>query len=538
LPREDPRRIIGRGTWVDKIAWRLINREKRLGRDLSLIRTESGLGASGIPHIGSMADAVRSYAVTLALRDMGYNSETIAFSDDMDGLRSVPEGLPSWLEDYLLQPVSMIPDPFGCHRSYGEHMTSLLREALDYAGVDYRHVSAHEVYGRGVMKDIIREILLNHRRVGEIIYEETGQDKFLRQLPYFAVCKGCGRIYTTVALEFDPERNVVRYRCEGAEVKGKWYEGCGYEGWARIDRAEGKLSWKVEFAARWKLLDIRFEAYGKDIADSVRVNDRVSREILGFEPPLHVRYEMFLDASGRKISKSRGGVFTPQAWYRYGSPESLLLYLLKRFSGTRRVTHETVVNMMRELDFYKDVYFGRVKLDNPMKEARVKGLLEYAHRLGEVKPVKVPYDLLLSLAMAAPSSIEREFIRKRVEKYGYEVDEDVERLIDYVVNWVRDFGRPPEKPVRVELSDVERRAIAALIEKIRGLSDGEQIQGKIFEAAREHGIPPRDYFRKLYMIIIGRESGPRLGPLIADLGVDNVVRRLEEAVGAGGHEGA
>lgn len=525
-------RIIGRGTWVDKVAAQLIAREKRLGRDLSLLRTESGLGASGIPHIGSMADAVRAYAVTLALRDMGYTSETIAFSDDMDGLRSVPSGLPEWLNDYLLHPVSLIPDPYGCHKSYGEHMSSLLREALDYVGIDYTHISAYDVYRKGLMYDVIREILINSRKVGEIIYEEIGQEKFKRQLPYYAICKNCGRIYTTVALEFDEKRGMVRYRCEGGEVKSKWYEGCGYEGWADIRKADGKLAWVGgEFAARWKYLDIRFEAYGKDIADSVRVNDRIAREVLNYEPPLHVRYEMFLDVSGRKISKSTGRIFTPQMWFKYGSPESLLLYLLKRFVGTRRVSYETVIHMMREMDLYRQIYFGKIKLDNPLKETKIKGLLEYAYKLQGVKPIKVPYDLLLSLASVAPKSIEKEFVKKRVVKYGYQVDQEVETLIEYAVNWVKDFGKPPEKEkVEIELSEKFKEAIRELIEKIKGLSEGEQIQGKIFETARQFNIPASEYFKTLYKIIIGQDRGPRLGPLIADLGVDNVIKKLETAI--------
>jgi lysyl-tRNA synthetase class 1 len=143
--RSDDREIIGRGTWIDKIVDKLIKRERKLGRDLSLIRTESGLGASGIPHVGSMADAVRAYAVSLGLRDRGYNSENIAFSDDMDGLRSVPKDLPSELEEFLLKPVSLIPDPFGCHESFGAHTTGLLLEALDRVGVEYIHYSAYEV---------------------------------------------------------------------------------------------------------------------------------------------------------------------------------------------------------------------------------------------------------------------------------------------------------------------------------------------------------------------------------------------------------
>lgn len=524
-------KVIGRGTWIDKVARELISREKELNRDLSMVRTEAGLGASGIPHVGSLADVVRSYAVTLALRDMGYNSETIAFSDDMDGLRSIPVGLPSWLSDYLLKPVSMIPDPEECHKSFGEHMTSLLIDAMDAVGIDYIHMSGYDLYKRGSMKNIIREILLNHQRVGEIIYDELGQDKFLKQLPYFAICRECGRIYTTISYEFDAKNNRVYYKCIGAEIKGRWYEGCGYDGWADISKADGKLAWKGEFAARWKYLDIRFEAYGKDIADSVRVNDRIAREILNFDPPLHVRYEMFLDVSGRKISKSSGVIFTPQKWLKYGCSESLLLYLLKRFVGTRRISFETVVHMMRELDLYREIYFGKIKVDNPLKEARIKGLLEYAYKLGPIPPVNVPYDLILSLAAVAPQGVEEEFIIKRLIKYGYEVGDDTKPLIRYAINWIREFGSPPIKEVKIEISEGEKRAIRSLICKIKSLENGEEIQSKIFEVAREHSITPREFFKLLYLIILGRDKGPRLGPLIADMGVNNIINRLSKYIG-------
>jgi len=525
--------IIGRGTWIDKIAYEIINREKRLGRDLGVIKTESGLGASGIPHVGSMADAVRAFVVTLSLRDMGYNSINIAFSDDMDGLRRVPEGLPKWLKDYLLMPVSRIPDPYECHNSYGEHMSSLLKEALDEAGIEYNHYSASDIYRRGFLRNEIHNILLNHEKVGRIIYEETGQEKYLRYLPYYVICEKCGRIYTTVATDYDPKTRRVKYKCVGAEIKGKWYQGCGHEGWVSIDKDYGKLVWKSEFAARWKALDIRFEAYGKDIADSVRVNDRISREILGYEPPYHVRYEMFLDASGRKITKSRGNVFTPQIWYRYGSKESLILFLLKRFIGTRRVKLETIVSMMRELDYYRDIYYGRIKVDNPLKLARIKGLLEYTYKLKTVPPVIVPYEIILSLAEVAPEGKEREFIIKRLEKYGYKFNpRDVEDLIIYAVNWVREVGKPPLYESEIIIDKKTQKALYTLIERIQDLRDGEEIQGKIFEIAREYSVPVKNFFKTLYMIITGREYGPRLGPLIADIGVEKVIetikRELEE----------
>ncbi|MGQ9545100.1 MAG: lysine--tRNA ligase, partial [Candidatus Bathycorpusculaceae bacterium] len=193
------KKIIGRGTWYDKMASKIIERERKLGRSLDLIRTEMGLGASGFPHIGSLGDAARSYAVTLALRAQNYQSELIAFCDDKDGLRKVPAGLPKSLEKYLGFPVSDIPDPFSCHESYGKHMSSLLLDALDKCSIEYRYVSAQETYEKGVLEKEIETLLLNAKRVGEIVKEEVGQERYIEVLPYFPICENCGRIYTTKA---------------------------------------------------------------------------------------------------------------------------------------------------------------------------------------------------------------------------------------------------------------------------------------------------------------------------------------------------
>ncbi|HID17710.1 TPA: lysine--tRNA ligase, partial [Candidatus Bathyarchaeota archaeon] len=241
--------IIGHGTWLDKVALLVIEREKRLGRAPSPLKVESGLGASGFPHLGSLADAVRAYGVKLAMENLGRKAEYVAFSDDMDGLRKVPRGLPKSLEEHLGKPVTSIPDPFGCHGSYGEHMSSLLLDALDKCGVEYKFVSATGAYKRGLFVKQIEEVLKNAERVGRIIREELSQEKYTEVLPYFPVCSNCERIYTTRALEWLPKERKVRYVCEGAEIKGRWIEGCKHEGEADYARGEGKLSWKVEFAA-------------------------------------------------------------------------------------------------------------------------------------------------------------------------------------------------------------------------------------------------------------------------------------------------
>ena len=349
--------VIGKGTWIDKLAHELIEREKSLNRKMDLIRVESGLGASGVPHIGSLGDAVRAYGVKLALENFGYKSELIAYSDDLDGLRKIPEGFPESLKEHLAKPVSLIPDPFDCHDSYGSHMSSLLLEGLDKLGVNYIHKRAKDTYEKGILRDQIHIILQNASKIGDKIAELVGQEKFQKNLPYFPVCANCNRLYTAEAYEFLPDEKRVRYRCKDSTIGSQKISGCGFEGQADISKDLGKLAWKVEFAARWQAFDIRFEAYGKDIMDSVKINDWVCDDILKFPHPLHVKYEMFLDKGGKKISKSLGNVVTAQKWLKYGTPKTILLILFKRISGARELGFEDIPQLMAEYNELEDIFF-------------------------------------------------------------------------------------------------------------------------------------------------------------------------------------
>jgi lysyl-tRNA synthetase class 1 len=525
---------IGHGTWYDMMAQKVVDRERQLDRSLSLVRTEMGLGASGFPHIGSLGDAARSYAVTLALREMGFTSELVAFCDDKDGLRKVPAGLPKELEKYLGFPVSSIPDPFGCHRSYGNHMTSLLLEALDACGIQYNYMSAKEVYDKGLLREEIRTILLNARQVGEIVKQEVGQERYTEVLPFFPVCENCGRIYTTKAVAFDPKTDKVQYVCEGLEIKGRLIEGCGHKGEASINGG-GKLSWKGEFAARWKAFDIRFEAYGKDIADSVRINDRISREVLGFEPPSHARYEMFLDKGGRKISKSAGNVFTPQIWFRYGSPQSLLLLMLKRFVGTRTLDVSDIPSYMNELDQLEDVYFGKKPAKDERELIKLRGLYEHCWIMKppEKPSVHAPYNLLTFLTKMAPKENAEEFIEEKLRNYGYlqkdqHVDENLMKRLEYAFNWNQDFGEIKE--TLVCLTTEEKNAISTLLKLLESAGDPEKIQNAIFNSAKNNGLKPGAFFRVLYTILMGAPQGPKLGPYVLAMGKQNVIAALERAL--------
>jgi lysyl-tRNA synthetase class 1 len=526
---------IGRGTWYDLMAQKVIAREMKLGRSLQKIRTEMGLGASGFPHIGSLGDAARSYAVTLALNNMGFDSELVAFCDDKDGLRKVPAGLPKTLEKYLGFPVSSIPDPFGCHESYGKHMSSLLLEALDKCGIQYHYFSAKEVYEKGLLLDEIRTILSNAQKVGEIVKEEVGQERYTEVLPFFPVCAKCGRIYTTKAMEYVPKTDKVLYSCEGLEIRGKFISGCGHKGEADIARGEGKLSWKGEFAARWKALDIRFEAFGKDIADSVRINDRISQEILCFEPPSHAQYEMFLDKGGRKISKSSGNVFTPQIWFRYGSPQALLLLMLKRFVGTRTLDVSDIPVYMNELDSLEDIYFGKKPVKDEKTLVKLRGLYEYSWVMKPpTKPgVHVPYNLLTFLAKMAPKDRSKEFIMEKLQSYGYlktnqPLDDDLARRIECASNWIRDFEEIKE--TAINLSTEEKHAIGQLVSVLEKEDAPDKIQNAIFNIAKNNSLQPGAFFKTLYLILMGTQQGPRLGPYVIAMGRRNVIAALERAL--------
>jgi lysyl-tRNA synthetase class 1 len=493
-----------------------------------------GLGASGFPHIGSLGDAARSYTVTLALKGLGFDSELVAYCDDKDGLRRVPVGLSKDLEKYLGYPVSSIPDPFGCHESFGKHMTSLLLDSLDECGIEYHYFSAKEVYEKGLLLNEIRTILLNAKKIGEIVKEEVGQERYTEVLPFFPVCSNCGRIYTTRAYKFEPETDKVFYKCEGLEIRGKLIEGCRHEGEADLTKGEGKLTWKGEFAARWRALDIRFEAYGKDIADSVKINDRICREVLCFEPPSHARYEMFLDKGGKKISKSAGNVFTPQVWFRYGSPQSLLLLMLKRFVGTRTLDVSDIPAYMNELDYLEDVYFGKKEAGE--KEAvRLKGLFEYCYvTKPPSKPsVHVPYNLMAFLVKMAPKECLEDYVGEKLQSYGYlqkgpVLEADLKQRIGYALNWIRDFEEIKETDVI--LTSEEKKAIVELIAKLETEDEADKIQNAIFNAAKNNSVQPSSFFKTLYKILMGALQGPRLGPYMLAMGKQNVIAALKRAI--------
>jgi lysyl-tRNA synthetase, class I len=541
--------VIGKGTWLDKVAYELIERERKLNRSLSTIRVESGLGASGIPHLGSLGDAVRAYGIAVALKNMGYDAQLLAYSDDMDGLRKVPSGLSKDLDSYIAKPVSSIPDPFGsCHSSYGAHMTGLLLDSLDRLGIKYIHVSGQSTYKRGLLVNQIDMILKNHERIGKSIAKIVGQEKYVRSLPYFPICDKCGRVYVASPKEYFSDKRMIEYECKGTRIGEVHIEGCGYHGETYLEEGNGKLPWKVEFAARWQAFDIRFEAYGKDILDSVRINDWISDEILQFAHPTHIKYEMFLDKGGKKISKSSGNVLTPQTWLRYGTPESLLLLLYKRISGTRHVGIDDVPNLMDEYDFLEDVFFGAVNEVNTAKRTKLRGIFEYIHQL---KPpsgpsLHVPYRILAQQALLFrddEKQVNKVYDRLVKYKLVKNKSDSLIMKIQLASNWSNDYLSTTLMSTNVNASNTEQEALHELIQYLKNMETiddkselASNIQSEIFSIAQKIGLQPKVFFRILYRILINAEKGPRLGNYIVDMGIKWTYEQLDNFFARPYHE--
>jgi len=525
--------------WVDKIAREVVEREKRLNRGLKKFTCEMGLGASGIPHVGSAGDGVRSYSVYLALKKLGLPAEFIAFSDDRDGLRKVPAGFPESTEADIGKPVSLIKDPFKCHKTFAEHIESILLDAFKKVGVKFKFKRSDDEYAKGTFDSEIIECLTKAQEAGRIVEETTGSTKFREQLPFFPICKKCGKVLTTYAYKFIPETKKILYRCDGEFIgknantsKEVVIKGCGYEGECGI--RDGKLAWKVEFAARWRALKINFEAYGKDVLDSARCNDQICKDILNFEPPVHSFYEMFTERGGKKISKSAGNVFTVQNWLKYASPESLRLLYLKKLAKTRVVDSDAIPAYEDEVDELAKIYSGEVKIKIPTDLAHFKRLYEYIYFLNPPKKasVAVQYAVLANLMKLVR---DKELVKQTLVKTGHiskklakKQIELLNQRLDNVSNWVQDTAGTEE--VEIKLSDAQKTALHKIAYKLKEKDWKEDdLLQEIYTIGKELKLQSGDMFRAAYSVLLKSERGPRLAPLILAVGRQKVADIFEKA---------
>jgi lysyl-tRNA synthetase class 1 len=483
---------------------------------------ETGYGPSGLPHIGTWNEVARTTFVRQAYEELtgGAPTRLIAFSDDMDGLRKVPDNIPNaqLLADNLGKPLTRIPDPFGTHESFAHHNNAMLQRFLDRFGFDYEFLSATDCYTSGRFDEIIRRVLLGWDAIMGVMLPTLREDRRKTYSPVLPVSPSSGRVLQVPVEVIDAEAGLIAF---------------GDEDCSRVQQSAfgglAKLQWKVDWAARWVALGVDYEMAGKDLIDSVVQSGKIAR-ILGGRPPEGFNYEMFLDEKGEKISKSKGNGLSLEEWLRYGSQESLAFYIYRE---PRKAKSLHIGLIPRAVDEY---WQFRGNYPSQPLEQKLGNPVHHIHG-GEVPETKLPvtYGLLLNL-VSLPGLHDKETAWKFVQRYapGTSPDRDPEldELIGLAVNYARDFVVPTLK--RRPPNEIEAEALRDLdseLAKLADDADGEVIQHAVFEVGKRHPFESlRAWFQALYETLLGSSQGPRLGSFVALFGIENTRKLIAQAL--------
>ncbi|MEO6093544.1 MAG: lysine--tRNA ligase [Novosphingobium sp.] len=483
---------------------------------------ETGYGPSGLPHIGTFQEVLRTTLVRRAYEVLkgGAPTRLVAFSDDMDGLRKVPENLPNQalLAAHLGHPLSRIPDPFGRAESFAHHNNAMLRDFLDRFGFDYEFVSASERYSSGAFDGALRNVLSNFDAIMAVMLPTLREERRRSYSPVLPISPTSGQVLQVPIEVVDAEAGVIRFEDLGETIEQSVLGG------------QAKLQWKVDWAMRWVELGVDYEMCGKDLTDSVIQSGRIA-QILGGRRPEGMIYELFLDERGEKISKSKGNGLTIEQWLSYGSEESLGFYLYREPKSAKQL-HIGVIP--RAVDEYWQ-FRGKLaeqpveqQLGNPVWHLLgAEGDGAASQSEGESLPVS--YGLLLNLVGVLGAGATRDQVWSYLANYVANADPAahpaLDRLVGCALAYNRDFVAPGLDRRAPEPN--EALALAALDEELASADEtasAEELQALVYEIGKDphFGFEQlRDWFKALYETLLGSSQGPRMGSFIALYGVAN-----------------
>jgi len=500
--------------------------------DASPIRLETGYGPSGPPHIGTFAEVARTTWVGMAVSDLRAGRkapgaerdpawEIVCFSDDMDGLRKVPLNMPKDLAEHLGKPLCDIPDPFDCHESYAHHNNARLCEMLDRFGFRYVFKASHDQYRSGVFDEGLLKILAKVEDVRALVIPTMKEAKREDWSPFFPICEKCGRIYSTRVTGYHPDRGSLDYVCD-VEVGGK--PGCGQASESPVTGGRAKVGWKVDWALRWYTLGIHYEMYGKDLIESADLSRKILK-LLGGRPPVHSFYEMFLDESGSKISKSVGKGLTVDTWLTYAPRESMSHFLIRNPRKAKKLSWEVVARTVDEyLDAISRHYSEETRdefrddMEFILPDIPERSFFEYP----------ITFTFLFSI-MGNVGVADPELIAEYVRNYRGRIPESdpfLMRLVEYATAYYRDHVEPHKRAPEVSAEQAD--LLAAFADVLHDAMSPDDIQHHAFALPRERGVEPGTFFTTLYRVLSGQDRGPRLGPFVKMLGPERVAAKLRE----------
>ena len=497
-------------------AWPFLEAKKMLRERKSFIEKkgkitlQTGYGPSGLPHIGTFGEVARTSMMVNALSQLSsLPTEIITFSDDMDGLRKVPENIPhkELLEKNLHMPLTQVPDPFGKFKSFGEHNNEMLKTFLDSFNFNYNFKSSTTLYKSGFFNSALQIILENYDGIMKIILPTLGKERQKSYSPFLPICPETGQVLEIPVKKIDRENSKIIFDNSGIELEKSILDG------------NCKLQWKVDWAMRWYALDIDFEMYGKDLIESAILSSKIIK-LIGKSNPSGFAYELFLDEKGEKISKSKGNGITIDQWLEYASPESLSLYMYQNPKRAKKLYKEIVP---KAVDEYLDL-IEKAKTQNELQ--LLMNPVWHVHNSQVPKEDTImTFSMLLNLVETSNAD-NKELLWKFVKKYKTDISENdhpiFDKLVGYAIKYFNDIIKLQKEYKKPNSS--EKLALQALVKTLDKCNDQmtpEDIQTLIYSTGKENGYSEnlRDWFKLIYEVVFGDKNGPRMGFFISFFGV-------------------
>lgn len=513
--------------WPFEEARKLVARLKKRPKDGPVL-FETGYGPSGLPHIGTFGEVARTTMVRHAFRTLTEDkipTRLLCFSDDMDGLRKVPDNVPDpvALQPFLQMPLTSVPNPFGGdYPSFGAHNNAMLRRFLDTFGFDYEFASATDYYKSGKLDAVLLRAAEKYDAIMGVMLPTLGDERRATYSPFLPISPASGRILYVPLKEVNAKAGTITFTDEDGEDKT-----------VPVTGGHVKLQWKPDFGARWAALDADFEMFGKDHQTNAPIYDRIC-EILGGKAPEHYVYELFLDENGQKISKSKGNGLTIDEWLAYASPESLALYMYQKPREAKKLHFDVIP---RAVDEYFQFLAGFERQDGKQK----LGNPVWHIHAGKPPAADMPVTFALLLNLVSASNAENRavlwgFIGRYAPGVTPETHPKLDELVGYALRYYEDHVKPNKRFTTPD--EVERAALESLDAALGELPPGasaEDVQTALYDVARAvpryqdfaaKGATPerpgvaQEWFAALYRILIGQEKGPRFGSFVALYGVE------------------
>ena len=510
--------------WPFEEARRVLRQyEGKAAPEKGYVLFETGYGPSGLPHIGTFNEVLRTTMVRRAFETLSdLPTRLVAFSDDMDGLRKVPDNVPNqaMLAEHLGKPLTAIPDPFGKYDSFAAHNNAMLRAFLDRFGFDYEFCSSTERYRSGAFDDPLRNVLRHYQAIMDVMLPTLRKERAATYSPVLPISPTSGVVLQVPVEVVDAEAGLVRFEDEGRMVEQSILSG------------GAKLQWKVDWAMRWVALGVDYEMYGKDLADSGVQSGKIAT-VLGGRKPEGLIYEMFLDEKGEKISKSKGNGLSLEDWLTYGTRESLAFYAYREPKSAKQLHIGVIPRAVDEYEQFRAQYAEQPvdkKLGNPVHH------IHDGQVPAEGQPVS--FGLLLNLVGVMGAEATADQIWSYLGNYAADVSPETHpglaALVRHALAYNRDFVAPTLK--RRAPEENEARALRELDAQLGALSDdagAEEVQAIVYAIGKDphYGFEAlRDWFKALYQTLLGADQGPRMGSFIALYGIENSRRLIAEAL--------